>query len=71
MQSQIKALRAQLKDLQKERDDKIAAVLTPEQKKQAADAAKKAKEEPAKPAEKTPPSASRWGHAAAGDTPAK
>jgi Spy/CpxP family protein refolding chaperone len=50
LQSQIKTLKTQLKDLQKERDEKVAAVLTPEQKKQADEAAKKPKDKPAESA---------------------
>ena len=50
----IEALNAQLKALKKEQDDKIAAVLTPEQKKQIEEAAAKAKNNLAKPAESAP-----------------
>jgi len=65
-QPKIDALKSQLDALQKERDEKIAAVLTPEQQKQVEDAKAKAKadkaekkagkpaKEPAKPAETTP-----------------
>jgi hypothetical protein len=50
----IEALETQLKTLKKERDDKIAAVLTAEQKKQVEAAAAKAIEKPAKSAETAP-----------------
>jgi hypothetical protein len=64
-QPKIAALEAQLKALRKEQSDKIAAVLTPEQKKQIEAAAVKAKAaakekrktpdmQPAKPTEKAP-----------------
>ena len=64
MQAKIDELKTQMKALTKERDGKIEAVLTPEQKKQVDEAAAKAKEksqekkdkknatEPAKPADK-------------------
>jgi Spy/CpxP family protein refolding chaperone len=56
---QIAELKAKLKALTKERDDKIAAVLTPEQKKQideakAKDKLKQPKPKAEKPAEDTP-----------------
>ena len=55
----IKAIKAQLKALKKERKDKIAAVLTPQQKKQVEEAAAKAKRKsgrpkPVEPAKKAP-----------------
>ncbi len=60
-QPKIAALKAQLEALEKERNEKIAAVLTPGQKKQIEEAAAKAKEkrqardvQPAKPPEKAP-----------------
>jgi Spy/CpxP family protein refolding chaperone len=54
-QAKIAPLETQLKELRKERDDKIAAVLTAEQKKKIEEAAAKAKEKKAaKPAETTP-----------------
>ena len=65
LQSQIKTIKTQMKDLQKEHDEKIAAVLTPEQTKQLADAAKKAKEQedrsnpPKTPLHPLPPGESR------------
>jgi TolA-binding protein len=65
LESQIKALKTQQKALEKERDQEIAAILTPEQKKQVADAAAAAKQKKAKPAEKAPSAPP------AGDTPAK
>jgi hypothetical protein len=82
LQSQIKLLRDQVKGIQKERNDKMAAVLapaavTPEEKKPvASDTAKKAKEPPAKRAKQTPPPAAGGtpptaGTPPAGDTPAK
>jgi hypothetical protein len=51
----IAALNAQLKALKKEQDDKIAALLTPAQKKQVAEAAATAKKEPAKGPSASPP----------------
>jgi Spy/CpxP family protein refolding chaperone len=62
--AQIKALQAKLDALKKERDDKIEAVLTPEQRKQVNDlrAAAKAKRDTKKPAKekalRTPPKVS-------------
>ena len=62
-QAKISPLEMQLKDLRKERDEKIAAMLTAEQKKQVEEAAAKAMEKrTAKPAEKplaTPPAESK------------
>ncbi len=50
----IEALETQLKTLKKERDAKVAAVLTAEQRKQVEEAAAKAKANRAKPAENAP-----------------
>lgn len=50
----IAKLQAELKALRQERDEKIAAVLTPEQKKQLEEAKTKAKAEKAKPKAEKP-----------------
>jgi Spy/CpxP family protein refolding chaperone len=56
-QPKIDALESELKALREERDEKISAVLTPEQKKQVEEAAVKAKRKPkdTKPAKDTQP----------------
>ena len=52
--AKMEPLTAQLKALKKERDDKIAAVLTPEQKKQVEQAAAKDKPKPETPEQPQP-----------------
>jgi hypothetical protein len=56
-QPKIESLQKQLKALKKQRDEKISAVLTAEQKKQVEEAAAKTKNAPkdAKPAKEEPP----------------
>jgi Spy/CpxP family protein refolding chaperone len=55
LHSQIKDLKAKLQAMEKERDEKVAAVLTPDQKKQADDASKKGKHKGGKAAEAASP----------------